>query len=80
MGTKMHRTTIYLPADLKEKIRKQAFNSGLSMSEFLRKIIEDWELPEKKSKPKKTSVTSKKSPEKRTVAPGLIDFSMGGKK
>ena len=48
----MKRTTIFLPEDLHERLRREAFKSRLSMAELIRSRLEHRGSNGKKRKPK----------------------------
>jgi len=48
----MKRTTIFLPEDLHERLRREAFRSRLSMAELIRSRLDRRSSSGKKRKPK----------------------------
>jgi len=50
----MHRTNIYLPEQMVEKLRKIAKEKGVTFSEIIRRGIDDW-LDKKKNENTKST-------------------------
>ncbi len=54
----MKRTTVLLPDELHERLRREAFESGISMGQLMRNKLEDRSPSRKGGRPRKNPIDS----------------------
>ncbi len=67
----MHRTTIALPGELFQQVKKKAAAEEISVSEVLRRLLTDWVA-------EKTRRDEKKEPDHAAIEKALSTYGMWG--